>query len=291
MSVSYIKPHLHCLNSSRDHLGHAVVERAVERAAGTSDSTPAPVGPPVHVLVIHTGRSANLRWSADGTVRRERFHAGEALINPAGWASRPRWQDDVELMLLGIDPDWLQKLAAEGGVTGSTELVPRFHFTDPLLKVLLGTLVSEYSRPGPVDDLYAQSLVQAVAAVMLRVAGDGGSMPSREGGLPPRRLAAVVDFVHAHPARRTTLTELAAVAGVSESHFARMFKQSTGSPPHQFVMQVRLEHARRELTRTAKPIAEIAVEAGFADQSHLTRTMRRQLGITPQTLRDSGQRG
>lgn len=289
MSVSYIKPHLRCLNSSGNHLSHAVVERAVERAAGTQDSAPAPVGPPVHVLVIHTGQSANLSWSADGTARRERFHPGEALINPAGWASRPRWQDDVELMLLGIDPGWLQKLAVEGGASGHTDLVPRFHFTDPLLKVLLGTLVTEYSRPGPVDDLYAQSLVQAAAAVMLRMAGEGRSMVPREGGLPPRRLAAVVDFIHARLAQRTTLAELAAVAGVSESHFARMFKMSTGSSPHQFVMQARLDHARRELTCTARPIAEIALDAGFADQSHLTRTMRRLLGITPQTLRESTQ--
>lgn len=286
VSVSHIKPHLRCLSTSGADLGHAVAERAIEPAAGVSDVAPLPVGPPVHVLVVYTGRSANLRWSADGAARRERFHTGEALVNPAGWASRPRWQDEVELLLLGIDPVWLEKLAAEGGARGPVELVPRFHFTDPLLKMLVERLVAEYAGPGPVDALYAQSLVQAAAAVVLRVAGEGGTAPVRAGGLSPRRLAEVVDFIHANLSQKVTLAELAAVAGVSESHFARVFKVSTGQSPHQYVMQRRLEHARRELTRSSRPIAEIAAEAGFADQSHLTRMMRRHEGTTPQVLRD-----
>ncbi|WP_217200710.1 helix-turn-helix domain-containing protein [Streptomyces buecherae] len=290
MSASHIKPHLRCLHGSGTDLDHAVVERSAERAAGTSDLAPPPVGPPLHVLVVHTGRSTNLRWSADGTPRRERFHMGEALVNPAHWASRPRWQDDVELLLLGIEPEWLEKLAAEGGATGKVELVPRYHFTDPLLRTLLERLVAEYAGPGPVDPLYAQSLVQAAAAVVLRVAGQGGSATARAGGLTPRRLAEVVDFIHAHLARRVTLAELAAVAGVSESHFTRAFKASTGDSPHQYVLQRRLEHARRELVRTDRPIAEIAAEAGFADQSHLTRTMRRHDGATPRLLRHDGGR-
>nr|WP_237526963.1 hypothetical protein [Streptomyces sp. SID337] len=164
---------MRCLDGSGSDLGHAVAERSIERAAGRSDVAPLSVGPPVHVLVVHTGQSANLRWSADGTPRQERFHAGEALVNPAGWAARPRWQDDVELLLLGIDPAWLEKLAAESGAPGQVELVPRFHFSDPLLKMLLERLVAEYSGPGPADSLYAQSLVQAAAAVMLRVAAGG----------------------------------------------------------------------------------------------------------------------
>ncbi|MEO3763987.1 hypothetical protein [Streptomyces sp. B8F3] len=128
-----------------------------------SDTAPLPVGPPVHVLVVPTGRSANLRWSADGAARRERFRSGEALINPAGWASRPRWQEDVELLLLGLEPTWLEQMAAEEGRRRRFEPVPRFHFTDPLLTMLMERLASEYARPGPADSLYAQSLVQAAS--------------------------------------------------------------------------------------------------------------------------------
>lgn len=290
VAVSHIKPHLRCLQGSGAALGHAVAERSVERAAGISDTAPPPVGPPLHVLVVHTGRSANLRWSAEGSARQERFHPGEALINPAGWAARPRWQDDVELLLLGIDPVWLEKQAAEGGATGSLELAPRFHFTDPLLTMLLERLVAEYAGPGPADDLYAQSLVQAAAAVILRRATERGALPERTGGLAPRRLAEVMDYLHAHLSGKVTLADLAEVAGVSASHFTRAFRASTGQSPHQYLTRQRLDLARRALLHTDRPIADIAVAAGFADQSHLTRTMRRHSGTTPRTLRDGSGR-
>lgn len=283
---SHIKPHLRCLSGSGDGLGHAVVERAVERAAGVADSAPPPVGPSRHVLVVHTGRSANLRWSAEGKACRERFHTGEALVNPAGWASRPRWQDDVELLLLAMEPAWLEKLAAEDGAAGRFELEPRFHFADPLLRMLVERLVTEFEGPKVADLLYAESLVQAAAAVVMRVCGSARSLPAREGGLPPRRLAEVLDFIHANLAARIGLADLAAVAGVSASHFTRAFKASVGESPHRYLMQLRLEGARRALLVSNRPIAEIALEHGFADQSHLTRMMRRHTGTTPGLLRD-----
>ncbi|MFJ8603956.1 AraC family transcriptional regulator [Streptomyces shenzhenensis] len=223
---SHIKPHLRYLSGSGDRLGHAVVERAVERAAGSADSAPLPVGPSHHVVVVHTGRSASLRWTDDGTARRERFHDGEVLVNPAGWASRPRWQDDVELLLLAMDPAWLEKLSAEDGVRGRFELAPRFHFADPLLKMLVERLVAEFDAPGTPDALYAESLVQAAAAVVMRISGGVGRTEVREGGLSPRRLAEALDFIHANLASRVGLEELAAVAGVSASHFTRAFRAS-----------------------------------------------------------------
>ncbi|MER5503472.1 MULTISPECIES: AraC family transcriptional regulator [unclassified Streptomyces] len=291
MSDSRIKPHLRCLSGSGDRLEHAVVERAVERAVGVADSVPPPIGPSRHVLVVHTGRSASLSWSADGAARRERFHAGEALVNPAGWASRPRWQDDVELLLLALEPAWLEKLAAEDGAAGRFELEPRFHFTDPLLKMLVERLVAEFERPGVPDGLYAESLVQAAAAVIMRVCGGAGGRDAREGGLPPRRLAEVLDFIHANLSSRIGLEDLATVAGVSASHFTRAFRASVGESPHQYVMQLRLERARQALLNTNRPIADIAVEHGFADQSHLTRMMRRHTGTTPGLLRNGHTRG
>ncbi|MCB5908915.1 helix-turn-helix domain-containing protein [Streptomyces pinistramenti] len=193
-----------------------------------------------------------LRWSADGSARRERFRAGEALIGPARWAARPRRPDDVELLPLGIGPVWLEKLAAEGGATGRAGLAPRFPSADPLPVMLRERLVAEYAGPGPADALSAQSLVQAAAAVILRVANEGGAVPVREGGLPPCRLAEVVDFIHAHLSQRVTPADLAAVAGIGESHFTRVFKVSTGQSPHRYVTQRRVEHARREPVRTRR---------------------------------------
>ncbi|MCX4850331.1 AraC family transcriptional regulator [Streptomyces sp. NBC_00893] len=285
MVTSHIKPHLTCLTSSAENLGHAVAERAIERAAGHSDTTPPPIGPSSHVLVVHTGRSTNLRWSDDGTARQARFLAGEALINPAGYASRPRWQENVELMLLALEPMWLEKLAAESGMPGSLELTPSYHFADPLLTMLVQRIVAAYEGPEPVDSLYAESLVQAVAAIVIRHNTQAKHLPARDAGMPARRIAELRDYIHVNLSRRLTLDELAKVAGVSTSHFNRIFKAATGETPYQYVLRQRVERARDALLHTDTSIADIALSTGFADQSHLTRSLRRAFGLTPRTLR------
>nr|WP_241265988.1 AraC family transcriptional regulator [Streptomyces boncukensis] len=274
------------MSGSGTDLGHAVAERDRELAAGKPSVAQPAVGPNTHVLVVHAGAATNLGWSADGFVRRERFHHGQSLINPAGWAARPRWEEDVELMLVALDPGWLERLADEGGFRGTLEITPRYHCSDPLLSMLVERLVLEYEGSGPADTLYAQSLVQALAAHVIKVAASRGGGPGPgASGLSPRRLAQVTDYIHANIAERISLDDLARVAGVSASHLTRVFRVSTGQSPHQYVLRLRLEHARRALLGTDTAIARIADACGFADQSHLTRTMRRHLGVTPSALR------
>ncbi len=282
-AASLIKPHLVRLSGSGADLDEGVVERGLERAGGGAEGADAPTR---HVVVVHTGGSADLSWTADGRPRRERFHRGQALVNPAGWASRPRWEQDAELMLVAFEPAWLEKLATESDLPGPLELAPRYHLTDPFLGMLVERLVAEYEGPRPADPLYAQSMLQALAAHLIRTAATRGPrLPEREGGLTPKRLNRVVDHMNGYLDGRLSLTELAAVAGVSPSHFTRAFRASTGQSPHQYLVQLRLERARRALLTTDTPIAEIAQLCGFADQSHLTRTMRLRTGLTPAGLR------
>ncbi|WP_345711050.1 helix-turn-helix transcriptional regulator, partial [Kineococcus glutinatus] len=72
---------------------------------------------------------------------------------------------------------------------------------------------------------------------------------------------------------------------VSPFHFARLFRVATGCSPHQHVLRRRVERARELVVGTAVPLAQVAARCGFADQSHLTRALRRELGVTPAALR------
>jgi AraC family transcriptional regulator len=82
-----------------------------------------------------------------------------------------------------------------------------------------------------------------------------------------------------------SLTILADIACLSPYHFSRSFKQATGVGLHHYVMQRRLEQAKTLLRRTNQPLALIALEAGFADQSHLNSVFRREIGVTPGQFR------
>jgi len=100
------------------------------------------------------------------------------------------------------------------------------------------------------------------------------------GGLPKWRLHRTIDYMMDHLDRPLSLPELAANVELSQFHFCRMFKKSTNLTPHQYVLQLRIERARDLLTGRL-PLAEIAAQLGFADQSHFGAVFKRFLGITP----------
>jgi transcriptional regulator of acetoin/glycerol metabolism len=111
------------------------------------------------------------------------------------------------------------------------------------------------------------------------------SHPPVRGGLPPGAMRRVREHVELHLSESMDLAELAGVAGLSVYHFARAFKQSTGVAPHHYLVQRRIERAREMLARSELPLSEIALAAGFSDQSHLARLFRQMLGITPGQFR------
>jgi AraC family transcriptional regulator len=109
----------------------------------------------------------------------------------------------------------------------------------------------------------------------------------RRGGLAPHQLRRVQEFLRDNLMEDVSLAAAAAVVGLSTSYFARAFRQATGVPPHQWVIQQRLEHAKSLLELSGLPLAEVALQSGFADQSHFTSAFRRATGTTPGQWRRS----
>lgn len=110
-----------------------------------------------------------------------------------------------------------------------------------------------------------------------------GALPT--GGLSPGHLSRVCEFIVENLAKDLFLDDLANLTGLSSKHFARAFKQSTGLPPHQYVVMQRIEAAKRLLVGKSS-LTDIALACGFADHSHFTATFRRIVGVAPGTWRD-----
>jgi AraC-like DNA-binding protein len=105
------------------------------------------------------------------------------------------------------------------------------------------------------------------------------------GGLAPSVKRRVCEHIEQMIATRFPLSELAAIARLSECHFARAFKQSLGVPPHRYLMQRRIARAALIITTTGKALSDVALEVGFSDQSHFTRQFVRVTGETPRAFR------
>jgi transcriptional regulator GlxA family with amidase domain len=105
------------------------------------------------------------------------------------------------------------------------------------------------------------------------------------GGLPPRALRRVREFIEAHLEQNISIHALATIAGLSMYHFARAFKQSEGMTPHDYLVQCRVRRAQDLLAATDLPLSEIALASGFADQSHCARRFREHVGVTPSSYR------
>jgi AraC family transcriptional regulator len=107
------------------------------------------------------------------------------------------------------------------------------------------------------------------------------------GALPFLKLRRILDYINDHLDREVSLADLATIVDLSPYHFARLFKQSMGMAPHQYLIERRIEAAKRLLATTHFSIAEIAYQVGLSSQSHLTNLFRKRVGMTPSAYRNA----
>jgi AraC-like DNA-binding protein len=109
----------------------------------------------------------------------------------------------------------------------------------------------------------------------------------QHGGLATWQARRAMEYIEAHLGEKMTAEDIAAVIGLSKSHFSRAFKSSLASPPMAYVAARRVERAKQMIVSGAETLAEVALACGFADQSHLNRQFRRVTGVTPGQWRRS----
>ncbi|MEJ0028388.1 MAG: AraC family transcriptional regulator [Rhizomicrobium sp.] len=105
--------------------------------------------------------------------------------------------------------------------------------------------------------------------------------PSRRGGLPPWQARRARRFIAENLSRPLALAELAEACGLSRSHFSAAFRETFGCPPHRWLLLQRVERAKHLLLTSGRTLREIAIDVGFADQSHLTRVFTRHVKVSP----------
>jgi AraC family transcriptional regulator len=140
-----------------------------------------------------------------------------------------------------------------------------------------------------VGGLYADSLAKVLAMQLVRRYSYFKDLRTSRGGMAPRKLRKAIEFINSNLDEEQAVG-LAAVADevqMSYSHFARAFKQSMGVSPNVYMTEQRIARAKKLLSETDLRIADIALQTGFASQSHFTSTFRKLVWTTPKAFRDT----
>ena len=242
----------------------------------------------MHVLacgLISSNKNAPGVRSLDGKRSRERRNSGDIAIIPAGITHSCSWDVPAQFMVLAIEPTLLQHVGQDWVNPDQIELLPQFMSEpDAFIQNIFSTLKREAEIGGMGSHLLVDSLKTAVAVHLLRSYCATRPKSSYSNGLSQVTLTLVKEYIHSHLHQDLRLQEMAAIAQISPYHFLRLFKQSVGTTPHQYILQCRLNQAKYLLQHSELSIIEVATQTGFCDQSHLTRYFKRMIGITPKQL-------
>ena len=139
----------------------------------------------------------------------------------------------------------------------------------------------------PAERLLTSSLAhEMLSHTLLSQVGAREGLPLK-GGLATYQRRRLVEYIDQHLEDPISLGQLASLCALSEYHFARMFRQSLGLPPHQYLLARRLARAQTLLRSTALPLGEIALMCGFSSASHFTHRFRQAMGATPGDYRQA----
>ena len=216
------------------------------------------------------------------------MNQGEFYLCPAAMPGFTSWATADETLHLFIKPDLLRSVAIETECLNpdKIELLPVLKTYDPQIEQLTKLLFGEMQNNSFGGKLYLESLKQVLVIHLLRHYSVFEPIFRQNKGLAPYKLRQTIDYIQAYLDRDLSLEVMAKQIGVSRSYFADQFKQAMGVAPHQYVIQQRIEKAKRLLKERTLSIAEIALECGFASQSHLNKAFGKYVGTTPKNYRE-----
>jgi AraC family transcriptional regulator len=235
-----------------------------------------------HSLVITDPKSCfQAERLLDGKFKHYAHGNGRVDVIPAFLSHWTNWDREVEFSVIAICPTLLDR-ATQELMQREIELIPQFSIDDPVIQQLALALKMEIQTGCMSGRLYGELLGTALAARLVQnYAVSKPALEFKANGLPQSQLERVIDYMKANLTQDLSILDLATLTGMSESHFSRSFKRSVGIAPYQYLMQQRVERAKQLLAKQSIAINTIALDCGFANQTHLTKVFRQMTGMTP----------
>jgi AraC family transcriptional regulator len=242
------------------------------------------------IVRILSGAAVVEERELGGFWAKSRVEVGDFFLTASQSAYEVRWRaigpDPLSTMHVYLGLPVFNRASEEAfqNDPGTTRVRDVSGFKDCFLSALLEGLHKEVSSRRRGSSLFVEGIAQSLAGHLVRTYADETGHEYK-GGLPGFRLRKVRDLMIAHLADGFSLIRLAREAGMSEFHFSRAFKRTTGLTPSAYFIHLRLEKARRLLRETNRSAIEIGLDVGYSSPSHFARIFRREVGISPSEYR------
>ncbi|NJM71618.1 MAG: helix-turn-helix transcriptional regulator [Scytonema sp. RU_4_4] len=236
-----------------------------------------------HRLIINLGEAVRFGWRMGGRTHEAILPHGGFCLQSNGETNAPFWQDELTVAAIALTPDFITTILEDRTPTAIDTFAERRCSLDELTYNYARALSRELASPG--EPLYAETLSLAFTLHLLSNHSRKVKKPlSPKGKLSSIQLKEVIEYTRTQLGAELSLNQLADVAQVSEFYFSRLFKNTTGMAPHQFVLNLRLERAKKLILTGQMSLAEVALLCGFFDQSHFSNVFKRAFGMTPRAF-------
>lgn len=217
------------------------------------------------------------------------FAIGEFFLQPSTYPGFYAWETDDEAIIFFVEPDFLSRIAAQTECINPDriELRPIAVGRDSQLEYIARSFLAEMQNSGLGGRLFSDSLATQLAIHLLRnYCAFPLKLKQYQGGLSRQQLKNAFDYVDTYLESNISLEDLTQATQIGSTYtFSRLFKQSTGITPYQYVIQQRIERAKQLLEADDLSLIEIALKCGFSSQSAFNRTFRRIVNTTPRNYR------
>lgn len=243
-----------------------------------------------HLIILHRDGPVGVARALGRSQERRVIPPGGLFIMPGGMDFGVRLEGYLDSVHIYVRQQVIEEVARDLGLNDcGLELVPRLGVQDALMEQLVLNVLEVMEYRDPTSRVHLDYVARLLAANLLRKhSAYSGQAADSVGDLTRAQIERAIDFMESNLSEPLTLADLAEASGLSPTHFARRFKAATGVPPHQYLMAMRVERAKRMLLKR-EPIVEIALACGFSHQEHFTRIFHRFVGSTPARFRRAAQ--
>jgi AraC family transcriptional regulator len=240
-----------------------------------------------HIVSLQTKNAGRVEVLSES--RLQGFENIEKMVKvyPSDTPFSVNWSREIEFLHCYIDSRFLNQVAYEAVGRDRIELSLTLSESDTLSREILLALKASLEWGISSNRFYVESMVTALSAQLIRnYSIYPQTLRNYQDGLSNYRLKQTIAYINDHLSQNISLEELAQELSMSKYYFCKLFKQSIGLSPYQYLIQQRVERAKELLHRDKLNIAEVALAVGFCDQSSLSKHLKRLTGLTPKQLQN-----